>query len=148
MTQVPHVHPVQNQAIVFQENASPTKVAVIANHLMAKENRIKVETANHSIAITAKVVNVVPSETVSQLMGNVNLIKAESVSHIKVVKENHSIAIIAKVANAVPLGTASQLMETANRIKAESVSLLAELKIQHVHPIKEIIAGIATRPLK
>ena len=139
MIQVLHVHPAQNHPIVFQQ---------IVNHLMAKENRIKVETVNHSIAITAKVVNAVPSETVSQLMESVNLIKVESASRIKVAKENHSIAIIAREANVVPLETASQLMASVNPIKAETASLLAELKIQHVHPIKEIIAGIATRPLK
>jgi hypothetical protein len=148
--QVPHVHHVQNHPIVFQQSASLTiqRAANASLTKVAKENRIKVEIANHSIVTTVKVVNAVPSETVSQLMESVNLIKVESASRIKVAQENHSIAIIAREANVVPSETASHLMGNVNRIKAESASLLAELKIQHVHPIKEIIAGIATRPLK
>jgi hypothetical protein len=138
--QVPHVHHVQNHPIVFQQSASLTiqRAANASLTKVAKENRIKVEIANHSIVTTVKVVSVVHSVTVNQLM--------ESASRIKVAKENHSIAIAAKEANAVPSETASHLMGNVNRIKAESASLLAELKIQHVHLIKEIIAGIAMRP--
>jgi hypothetical protein len=112
MTQEPHVdleHLEQNQAIVFQENA------------------------NHSIAIIAKVENVVHSETASHLMANVSRIKEEIV--------NHSIATTVKVVSAVH-------SEIANHIKVANASLLAELKIQHVHLIKAIIAGIAMQPQK
>lgn len=119
MTQEPHVdleHLEQNQAIVFQENA------------------------NHSIAIIAKVENVVHSETASHLMANVSRIKEEIV--------NHSIATTVKVVSAVHSEIASHLMASANPIKAANASLLAELKIQHVHLIKAIIAGIAMQPLK
>jgi hypothetical protein len=138
--QVPHVHHVQNHPIVIQQSASLTiqRVANASLTKVARENRIKVEIANHSIVTTGKEANAVPSETASLLMGNVN--------RIKVAKENHSIAITAKETNAVPSETASLLMGNVNRIKAESASLWAELKIQHVHLIKEIIAGIATRP--
>jgi hypothetical protein len=131
--QVPHVHRVPNHPIVFQQ---------IVNHLMGKENHIKEEIVNHSIVITAKVVSVVPSGIVSLLTG--------SASHTKEEIVNHSIAITAKEANAVPSEIANLLMGKENRLtaKAANASLLAELKTQHVHPIKEIIAGIAMRPLR
>jgi hypothetical protein len=148
MTQEPHVdleHLEQNQAIVFQENVNHTKVA--------NASRTKEENANHSIVITAKVVNAVHSEIASHLMASVNRTKEENV--------NHSIVITARVENVVHSETASHLMASvnhsavitakvvnANHIKAANASLLAELKIQHVHLTKEIIAGIAMRPLK
>jgi hypothetical protein len=123
--QVPHVHRVPNHPIVFQQ---------IASHLMGKENHIKEEIVNHSIVTTAKVVSVVHSVTVNHLMENAN----------------HSIVITAKEANAVPSEIANLLMGKENRLtaKAANASHLAELKTQHVHPIKEIIAGIAMRPLR
>ena len=154
--QVPHVHHVQNHPTVFQENAS---------HLMGKENRIKVEIASHSIVITAKVAeSAVHSEIVNHLMGKENHTKVEE-------NANHSIAITAKEAESVVLSEiVNHLMgkesptkveenanhsiaitakvASANRTKEANVSLLAELKTQHVHPIKEIIAGIAMRPLR
>ena len=149
------MHHVQNHPIVFQENA---------NHLMEKESPIKVEIVNHSIVITAKVAeSVVHSGIVSHLMVSVNHTKVEEIA-------NHSIAITAKVAESVVLsGIVSHLMVSASRIKVENANrsiaitakvananhtraananLLAELKTQHVHPIKEIIVGIAMRPLR
>ena len=141
MNREPHVdleHLEQNQAIVFQESA---------NHLMASVSRTKAEIVNHS---TAKVASAVHLEIASHLMASVN--------HTKVEIVNHSIV---KVENVVHSETASHLMASVNRltattakvvnanpIKVESASLLAELKIQHVHLTKEIIAGIAMRPLK
>jgi hypothetical protein len=137
MTQEPHVdleHREQNQAIVFQENANHSIVRAvsavhleIASHLMANANHIKEEIVNHSIATTVKVVSAVHSETASHLMASVSRTKAEIANHLT--------GITAKV-------------ENANPIKAANASLLAELKIQRVHPIKAIIAGIAMRPLK
>ena len=143
--QVPHVHHVQNHPIVFQE---------IASHSIEK-----VANANRSIAITAKVASVVHSEIVNRLMAKENHTKVvASASLIKAVNANRSIVTTVKVAeSAVHSGIVSRLMEKENHtkvvanaslIKAVNANHLAELKIQHVHPIKEIIAGIATRPLK
>jgi hypothetical protein len=137
MIQVPHVHHFQNHPIVFHQIASHTIQKVESASL------IKEEIVNHSIAITARVANAVHSETASHLMERENLIKEVSESLIRVAKENHSIVITARVANAVHSETANHLMERENPIKVESVSHLAEQKIQHVHRIKEIIAGIA-----
>jgi hypothetical protein len=150
--QVLLAHHVQNHPIVFHQIASHTIQKV------ASANPTKAEIVNHSIAITVKVVNVVHSEIASHLMASVSLTKAEivnhsiakvvsvvhseiashlmaSVNHIKEEIVNHSIATTAKVVS-------------VNPIKAANASLLAELKIQHVHLTKEIIAGIAIRPLK
>jgi hypothetical protein len=137
--QVPHVHHVPNHPIVFQENANHS-IAItakveesavhseIVSHLMENASPTKVENANHSIAITAKVEeSAVHSEIVSHLMARENPTKVENA--------NHSIAITAKEAS-------------ANRTKAANASLLVELKTQHVHRTKEIIAGIAMRPLR
>jgi hypothetical protein len=159
MTQEPHVdleHREQNQAIVFQESANHTiqmvasvsltkeeivnhSIAIIvkvvsavhseiASHLMASASRTKEEIVNHSIAITVKAESVVHSGIVSHLMGKESHTKVEE-------NANRSIAITAKVAS-------------ANHTKAANASLLVELKTQHVHLTKEIIAGIAMRPLK
>jgi hypothetical protein len=141
MIQVPHVHPARNHPIVFQQIASHLMASV--NPIKAEsESRIKAAKENHSIAITVKVANAVLSETASQLMASASRTKVEIVNHL-----------IVKVVSAVHSEIASHLMASVNRLtvttaKVESASLLAELKIQHVHPIKEIIAGIATRPLK
>ncbi len=142
--QVPHVHHVQNHPIVFQE---------IASHSIEK-----VANANRSIAITAKVASVVHSEIVNRLMAKENHTKVvASASLIKAVNANRSIVITVKAESAVHSGIVSRLMEKENHtkvvanaslIKAVNANHLAELKIQHAHPIKEIIAGIAMRPLK
>jgi hypothetical protein len=140
MTREPHVdleHLEQNQAIVFQESASHTIQKV------ASVSPIKAEIVNHLIATTAKVVSAVhlgiASHTI-QKAASVNLIKEESVNRLT--------ATTAKVvsANRIKEEIANRLIATI--AKVVNANLLAELKIQHVHLTKEIIAGIAMRPLK
>jgi hypothetical protein len=114
MTQEPHVdleHLEQNQAIVFQENASHSiaiivKVASavhseIASHLMASANHIKVANASHSIAIIVKVASAVHSEIVNHLMEIENHIKAVNASllaELKILHVHLTKAIIAGIA--------------------------------------------------
>jgi hypothetical protein len=103
---------------------SEVHATTLALHVHLDQNQLIVFHQNANLIKAAANASPIKAEIVNHLMESANLIKEANVNLIKVETANH-------------------LMASVNPIKAANASLLAELKIQHEHPIKEIIAGIA-----